>query len=150
MSESDRIIRILTHSPTIAVLGIHVDSFKPAHYVPAYLHEQGYRILGVNPEFAGQTLFGVPVVATLADLREDIDLVDVFRRPSALPAHLPELIAARPRVVWFQLGIRNDPVARALEAAGIEVVQSRCTLADHRRYGLGAPQRFTADMEART
>ena len=135
-----RIRTILETSPTIAVLGIHTDTFKPAHYVPAYLHEQGYRILGVNPEFAGQVLFGEPVVATLADLPQQVDLVDVFRRPNALPDHQAELIALHPPVVWFQLGIRNDEVARALEAEGIEVVQSRCTLADHQRLGLGRPR----------
>jgi predicted CoA-binding protein len=136
-----RIRTILETSPTVAVLGIHVDTYKPAHYVPAYLHEQGYRILGVNPEFAGQELFGSKVVARLADLTEPVDLVDVFRRPTALPEHQPELIALRPPVVWFQLGIRNDAVAAALEAAGIEVVQSRCTLADHQRLGLGRPKK---------
>lgn len=134
-----RIRTILETSPTIAVLGIHVDTFKPAHYVPEYLHQQGYRVLGVNPAFAGQVLFGNPVVAHLEDLREPVDIVDVFRRPTALPGHLPELLALHPPVVWFQLGIRNDAVASELEAAGIEVVQSRCTLADHRRLGLGRP-----------
>jgi predicted CoA-binding protein len=86
-------------------------------------------------------LFGEPVVARLADLKEPVDLVDVFRRPTALPDHLPELLALRPPAVWFQLGIRNDAVARELEAAGIEVVQSRCTLADHRRFQLGRPRK---------
>jgi predicted CoA-binding protein len=140
--DARRIRTILETSPTVAVLGIHVDTYKPAHYVPAYLHEQGYRILGVNPEFAGRELFGNVVVATLAELTEPVDLVDVFRRPTALPDHLPELLAMTPRppVVWFQLGIRNDAVAGALEAAGIEVVQSRCTLADHQRMGLGRPR----------
>jgi predicted CoA-binding protein len=139
--DNDRIRTILATSPTIAVLGIHTDTYKPAYYVPAYLHEQGYRILGVNPAFAGQVLFGEPVVARLADLKEPVDLVDVFRRPTALPDHLPELLALRPPAVWFQLGIRNDAVARELEAAGIEVVQSRCTLADHRRFQLGRPRK---------
>jgi predicted CoA-binding protein len=138
-----RIRTILETSPTVAVLGIHADSFKPAHYVPAYLHEQGYRILGVNPDFAGQEMFGSVVVPTLADLTEPVDLVDVFRRPTALPDHLPELLALKPPVVWFQLGIRNEEVARQLEAAGIEVVQSRCTLADHQRMGLGRPKKPT-------
>ena len=135
----ERVREILAHSPTVAVLGIHTDPFKPAHYVPAYLHEQGYRIHGVNPQLAGQELFGNKVVATLGDLPGPVDLVDVFRRPNALPDHLDELLALRPPVVWFQLGIRNDEVARALEAAGIEVIQSRCTLADHQRLGLGRP-----------
>ena len=136
-----RIRTILETSPTVAVLGIHTDTFKPAHYVPAYLHEQGYRILGVNPEFAGQEMFGNKVVATLAELGEPVDLVDVFRRPAALDDHVPEFLALKPPVVWFQLGIRNDEVARQLEAAGIEVVQSRCTLADHQRMGLGRPKK---------
>jgi uncharacterized protein len=136
-----RIRTILETSPTIAVLGLHGDTFRPAHYVPAYLHEQGYRILGVNPDFAGHVLFGEAVVPRLTDLTVPVDLVDVFRRPTALPDHVDDLIACRPKVVWFQLGIRNDEVARQLEAAGIEVVQSRCTLADHQRLGLGAPRR---------
>jgi predicted CoA-binding protein len=136
----DRLRTILETSPTVAVLGIHTDSFKPASYVPAYLHEHGYRVLGVNPAFAGQTLFGEPVVASLAELSVKPDLVDIFRRPNALPGHVDELLALHPKVVWFQLGIRNDEVARTLEAAGIEVVQSRCTLADHRNFGLGRPR----------
>jgi uncharacterized protein len=142
--DRDRIRTILETSPTVAVLGLHRDPFKPAHYVPQYLHAQGYRILGVNPDLAGEVWFGEPVVPTLADLREPVDLVDVFRRPSHLPAHLPDLIACRPRVVWLQLGIRHDEVARQLEAAGIEVVQSRCTLADHQRLGLGRPRAAAA------
>ena len=149
MIDQARLREILTTSPTVAVLGIHTDEFKPAHYVPAYLHEHGYTVYGVNPAFAGQEMFGQRVVATLAELPVHPDLVDVFRRPNALPDHLAELIACRPRVVWFQLGIRNDEVARALEAEGIEVVQSRCTLADHRNFGLGEPQRPVARTDAR-
>lgn len=134
--DSTRVRTILAQSPTIAVLGIHHDPSRPANYVPAYLHEQGYRILGVNPALAGTELFGEEVVASLADLDEPIDLVDVFRRPEALPGHLDELAASSAPVIWFQLGIRNDLVADALIAAGKEVVQDRCTLADHRRLGL--------------
>lgn len=138
-----RVRAILRSSPTIAVLGIHREPEKAAFYVPEYLHDEGYRILGVNPAFAGQILFGEPVRATLAELKEPIDLVDVFRRPDAIPAHVDDILAMqpRPKVVWFQLGIRNDDAARVLEAAGITVVQNRCTLADHQRLGLGAPTR---------
>jgi len=134
---------ILTSSPTIAVLGIHREPEKAAFYVPEYLHDEGYRILGVNPTFVGQELFGEPVRATLAEIAEPVDLVDVFRRPDAIPAHVDDILAMRPRpkVVWFQLGIRNDDAAKILEAAGITVVQNRCTLADHQRLGLGAPTR---------
>jgi uncharacterized protein len=136
-----RIRTILETSPTIAVLGIRDDPAAAGFYVPAYLHDVGYRVLGVNPRLAGTTLFGAPVRATLAEITEPIDLVDVFRRPDQLDKHVAELIAAKPRVVWFQLGIRDDAIAARLEAAGIVVVQDRCMLVDHRRMQLGAPKR---------
>jgi len=137
----DRLRQILESSPTVAVLGIHDDVARAAYYVPEYLDENGYRIRGVNPKLVGRALFGHPVVARLPEVGEPIDMVDVFRRSDWLPAHVDDLIACRPRVVWMQLGVRNDAVARALEAAGIEVVQDRCTMAEHQAMGLGAPRR---------
>jgi uncharacterized protein len=134
--------RILGASATVAVLGIHHDPSRPANYVPAYLHQHGYRVLGVNPALVGQVLFGEPVRASLAELTEPIDLVDVFRRPEALPGHAAELAACGAPVIWLQLGIRHDPVADELRAAGKTVIQDRCTLADHRRLGLGRPTRL--------
>ena len=134
---------ILTTLPTIAVLGVHSEPEKAAYYVPEYLHDEGYRIIGVNPRFHGEQLFDEPVRDTLAEIGEPVDLVDVFRRSSAIPEHIEDILAMKPRpkVVWFQLGIKNDEAARILEAAGITVVQSRCMLADHQRLGLGAPAR---------
>jgi hypothetical protein len=133
-----RVREILAHARTVAVLGAHWESQRAAYYVPEYLRSQGYRILPVNPEANGRELFGELVRARLSDITERVDLVDVFRRPQALPAHVEDILAMRPlpRVVWFQLGIRNDEVADVLERAGVEVVQSRCTLADHQRFGL--------------
>jgi len=132
---------ILKASPTVAVLGIHQEPEKAAFYVPEYLHDEGYRVIGVNPVFVGQTLFGEPVRNTLAEIREPVDLVDVFRRPEHIPDHVEDILAMqpRPKVVWFQLGIRNDAAANILEAAGITVIQNRCTLADHQRLRIGAP-----------
>ena len=132
---------ILTSSPTIAVLGVHNEPEKAAFYVPEYLHDEGYRIIGVNPMFAGEELFGEKVRATLAEIGEPIDVVDVFRRPEQIPEHVEDLLAMnpRPKVVWFQLGVKNEDAARILEAAGILVVQNRCMPADHQRLGLGAP-----------
>jgi len=134
---------ILTTSPTIAVLGLHHEPEKAAFYVPEYLHDEGYRIIGVNPQLHGRKMFGEKVCATLAEITEPVDLVDVFRRAELIPEHVEDILAMKPRpkVVWFQLGIRNEDSARILEAAGITVVQNRCTLADHQRLGLGAPQR---------
>lgn len=138
-----RVREILTTSPTIAVLGIHREPEKAAFYVPEYLHDEGYRIIGVNPRFADQALFGERIRATLAEIEEPVDLVDVFRRPDKIPEHVEDILAMKPRpkVVWFQLGIKHDDAAKILEAAGITVVQNRCTLADHQRLGLGAPAR---------
>jgi predicted CoA-binding protein len=138
-----RLREILTTSPTIAVLGVHELPEKAAFYVPEYLHDEGYRIIGVNPTYVGQTLFGEPVRATLAEIAEPIDIVDVFRRPEHITGHVEDILAMKPhpKVVWFQLGIKNEDAAKILEAAGITVVQNRCTLADHQRLGLGAPAR---------
>ena len=132
----DELRELLASSPVIAVLGVHHDAERAASYVPAYLAEHGHQIHGVTPALVGRELFGRPVVASLAAVTARgvrIDMVDVFRRPDALPGHLAELLAAKPRIVWFQQGIRHDAVAAELRAAGIAVVQDRCTYADHRR-----------------
>lgn len=130
---------LLREARTVAVLGAHVEPARAAFYVPDYLHARGYRVLPVNPTLLGQTLWGEPVRRRLRDIDEPVDLVDVFRRPAALADHVEDILAMspRPRAVWFQLGIRNDAVARALIDAGLDVVQDRCTLADHRAFGLG-------------
>ena len=130
------IVRILTETRTIAVLGAHPEPHRAAHYVPAYLKAQGYDIIAVNAVKAGSALFGSTVLASLTEADRPVDMVDVFRRSDALPGHLDEILSMKPlpKVVWFQQGIVNDEVAAALRAHGIEVVQDRCTLADHRRW----------------
>ena len=127
--------RILRESRTVAVLGAKAQPAEPAHYVPAYLARHGYRVRPVNPLIAGTRVLDEPVVATLADLPEPVDLIDVFRRPEYLSGHAAEILALpwRPAVVWFQLGIRNDAAAERLAQAGIRVVQDRCMMPEHRR-----------------
>jgi hypothetical protein len=131
---SQRAFEILRSVETVAVLGAHREPARAAFYVPDYLASVGYKIYPVNPTLAGEALWGEPVRATLAELDAAIDLVDVFRRSAAVIDHVDDILAMRPQpaVVWLQLGIRNDQAAARLEAAGIEVVQDRCTLADHR------------------
>jgi uncharacterized protein len=133
MSDVDAILVSLGR---VAVLGAHPDPSRPAHYVPAYLVAQGIEVRPVNPAVSGRRLFGHAAVARLTDLEVPIDLVDVFRRKSHLAAHVPEILAMDPlpRVVWLQSGIRHEEVARRLESAGIEVVQDRCLLVEHRRF----------------
>src|SRR6188768_4258504 len=96
-----RLREILTGSPTVAVLGIHREPEKAAFYVPEYLHDEGYRVIGVNPEFKDETLFGEKVRSTLKEIGEPIDIVDVFRRPELIPQHVDDILAMtpRPRVV---------------------------------------------------
>ncbi|MGH9464044.1 MAG: CoA-binding protein [Thermoanaerobaculia bacterium] len=138
LSGLDEVRRVLEECGTIAVLGAHTARPKPAHYVPDYLAGQGYRILPVNPVFLGERAWGEPFAGRLADLGRPVDVVEVFRRSEHLPSHLADLLAMRPapRGVWLQLGIRHDAVAQRLVDAGIDVVQDRCMLADHRALGL--------------
>lgn len=134
LTQNGELAEALAGLATLAVLGAHPDRVRPAHYVPAYMATVGYRVLPVNPRFEGEMLFGETVRGHLADIAEPVDAVVVFRRNAAIPAHLPELLALRPppRVVWLQEGLRDDDVAAALTHAGIDVVQDRCIMVDHR------------------
>jgi uncharacterized protein len=131
--------RIFRDVRTIAVLGAKAEAGAPAFYVPSYLKAHGYRIFPVNPTRAGEHILGETVVATLADLPQPVDAIEVFRRPEFLPGHASEILRLpwKPAVVWFQLGIRHDAAAADLARAGIRVVQDRCMMPEHRRL-LGA------------
>ena len=139
VSDDAGLAEIFRKSRTIAVLGAKEGAREPAFHVPAYLAARGYRILPVNPTLTERSLFGVPVAPALAELPEPVDVIEVFRRPEFLPGHAREILALpwRPDVVWFQLGIRHDGAAETLARAGIQVVQDRCMMPEHRRL-LGA------------
>lgn len=130
------IAQLLESSRTIAVLGIKPDPAQPANYVPAYAQRAGYRIFPVPVYYPEMTdVLGEPVYRTLGEIDADIDIVDVFRRPGDIPKHVDDILAKRPRAVWFQLGIRNDDVAEVLARAGILVVQDLCLLVELRSIG---------------
>jgi predicted CoA-binding protein len=128
--------RILRDHKVIAVVGFHPDPMKPAHYVPEYMYRQGYTIIPVNPALAarGESFFGSRAVSTLAEIPGPVDVVEVFRRSDKVGVHLADMLAMKPlpKVVWLQQGIRNEEVAAELLARGVDVVQDRCMLADHR------------------
>ncbi len=129
---------LLTATRRIAVLGIKPESHddQPAHYVPAALMAAGYEIVPVPVYYRDVTvILGQPVYRRLVDVPGTIDLVDVFRLPSALPGHLDDLLAAKPRAVWLQTGIRDDAFAVALAEAGMLVVQDRCLMVEQQRRG---------------
>jgi predicted CoA-binding protein len=132
-----RIAELVRTARRIAVLGIKTEhqGNQPAFYVPAYLKRAGLEIIPVPvyyPEVT--TILGAPVYRKVADIPGDIDIVDVFRRSGDVAAHLPDLLAKKPRAVWFQSGIRDDATAAALADAGIMVVQDRCLMVDHQRF----------------
>ena len=130
--------RVVQGARRVAVLGIKTEaqSGQPAFYVPQYLAEAGVDVVPVPVYYPDVThILGKPVFRKLTDVPGDVDLVDVFRRPQDIDAHVDDIIAKKPRAVWFQSGIRNDAAAEKLAKAGIQVVQDRCLMVDHRRYG---------------
>ena len=136
--ESDEgITDLLAGLRTVAVLGIKTpDGHPPAHFVPAYLQRAGLRVIPVPVYFPELTeLLGEPVFRSVSAIGVPVDVVDVFRRPKHLPAHLDDLLAARPRAVWLQQGIRHDEVAEQLARAGIDVVQDRCLMIELQQRG---------------
>ena len=134
--QSDAELReLLARVRRIAVLGIKTEAQRgqPAIEVPRYLERAGFDIVPVPVYYPEVTeILRRPVYRTLMEVPGDIDLVDVFRRPKDLAMHLDDILAKRPGAVWLQAGIRDDAFAAALTAAGIDVVQDRCLMVDHR------------------
>ncbi|SEU35321.1 CoA-binding protein [Stigmatella erecta] len=130
--------RVVKASKRVAVLGIKTEqqAGQPALYVPEYLVRAGVEVVPVPVYYPDVThILGKPVFRRLVDIPGEVDLVDVFRRPQDIDAHVEDIIAKKPKAVWFQSGIRNDAAAEKLAQAGIQVVQNRCLMVDHRRYG---------------
>lgn len=131
------IAEIIRNSKRIAVLGIKTEAQagQPAFYVPEYLHRAGVDVIPVPVYYPDVTeILGKKVYRTVADIPGEVDLVDVFRRSQDVPPHLDDILAAKPKAVWMQSGIRNEEVARRLAEAGIKVVQDRCLMVEHRRH----------------
>jgi predicted CoA-binding protein len=131
------IARLLKRTRRIAVLGIKIaETNQPAYYVPLYAQKAGYEIVPV-PVYYPEVIeiLGQPVQRTVAAISPPVDMVNVFRRPRDIPAHVDDIIAARPASVWFQLGIRNAEAAERLARAGIDVVQDRCLMVEMQHVG---------------
>lgn len=136
INDSKGILAVLRETKTIAVLGIKPETHggQPAYYVPAHMAAAGYEIIPVPVYFPDLTeIMGRKVFRKVSDIGRPVDMVNVFRRPGDIPPHVDDLIAAKPKSVWFQLGIRNDEAARKLAEAGIKVVQDRCLMIEQGR-----------------
>ena len=127
---------ILTSVRSVAVVGASPRRERPSNGVMAYLQRHGYRTIPVNPNAAGGAIHGETVYARLADVPEPIDLVDVFRRTEMAGEAVDQAIAAGAKVVWMQLGVRDDDAAARAEAHGLKVVMNRCPAIEIPRLGL--------------
>lgn len=130
------IAEILRGTKRVAVLGMKTEaqSGQAAFYVPEYLHNAGLDVVPVPVYYPDVTeILGKKVYRQVADVPGDVDMVNVFRRSQDVPPHVDDILAARPKAVWMQSGIRNDEAARRLAEAGIKVVQDRCLMVEHRR-----------------
>jgi predicted CoA-binding protein len=135
LTTDDQIREMLRSTSTIAVLGIKPETHagQPAFYVPKYMADAGYDIIPVPVYYPEVTeILGKPVYRDLNKIPGEIDLLNVFRRSEDIPKHTLEILAKKPKAVWFQLGIRNDEVAEQLAEAGIKVVQDLCLMVEHR------------------
>ncbi|MBW3098806.1 CoA-binding protein [Pseudohoeflea coraliihabitans] len=133
--DDDYIADILRSVRTVAILGASAKEIRPSYFVAKYMLDKGYEVIPVNPGQAGKTILGQPVFASLADIAVPIDMVDIFRPSSAVPAIAGEILALAPlpRVVWMQLTVRDDASAARLEAAGVKVVMNRCPKIEYAR-----------------
>ena len=137
LDDDASIRRLLERTRRIAVLGIKSEvTGQPAFYVARYAQDAGYSIVPVPVYYPDVTeILGERVHRSVAAVDPPVDMVNVFRRPADIPAHVDDIIAARPSSVWFQQGIRNDASAERLARAGIDVVQDRCLLVELQRIG---------------
>jgi len=135
----EQIRKLLESTRRIAVLGIKTEaSGAPAYYVPEYAQHAGYEIIPVPVYYPEATeILGGKVYRTVSAIPGDVDLVNVFRRPKDIPAHVDDILAKKPRAVWFQSGIRNEAAAERFARAGIDVVQDRCLMVELRAIGRG-------------
>lgn len=131
---TDQLRQILDKSKVVAVVGFHDDTVKPAYFVPEYLYRQGYTIIPVNPKLSGTSFFGQKSVANLQEISVSVDIVVIFRRTESVGGHVPDILNMKPlpSVVWMQLGIEHEETAEKLSTAGIDVIQNRCMLTEHR------------------
>ncbi len=130
-------LQLLERYRRIAIVGISADVYRPSHFVAIYMQAAGYTLVPINPRYAGQTLLGRPVYASLAaahEAGEQIEIVDVFRKAEETPPIADEAIAIGAQVLWLQLGISNAEAGRRAQAAGLVFVENRCIKMEHARF----------------
>lgn len=133
---SDSFLRgILTRTKTVAVVGVSMNEIRPSFYVARYLALKGFTVIPVNPGHAGKEIFGRTVVASLSEIEEPVDMVDIFRRSEHVPPIVDEAIAALPglQTIWMQIGVVHEEAKATAEAHGLDVVMDRCPKIEYQR-----------------
>ena len=120
------ILDVLKDAKIVAMVGASANWNRPSFFAMKYMQQKGFRVIPVNPGIAGKEILGEPVVASLDEIREPIDMVDIFRNSKAAGAVTDDAIKAGATIVWMQLGVRNDEAAKRAEDAGLRVVMDRC------------------------
>jgi predicted CoA-binding protein len=149
MNDIEELRRILKQNHTIAVVGLSSQWFRPSFFAAKYLQEHGYRVIPVNP--AHSEVLGEKCYASVREIPEKVDVVDVFRKPEDVPPIAEEAIAIGAKVLWMQLGVVNEQAARLARAAGLDVVMNRCMKIEHARLfgGLGFVGVYTGVISAK-
>jgi hypothetical protein len=131
----ETIQRILKSVRTIAMVGASNNNARPSYFVLKYLLSRGYRLFPINPGLAGKDILGAPIYAKLGDIPEPLDMVEIFRNSAAASGIVDEALKLDPlpKVIWMQLGVRNDEAAARAEEKGIEVIMSRCPKIEYGR-----------------
>lgn len=136
ISDDEQIRELLKETKNIAVIGIKMEAYQPAFYVPQYMQNAGFQIIPVPVYYPDATeIMGEKVYRSLAEIPQDVDLVNIFRRSTDVAKHSDDILAKRPKAVWMQSGIYNDAVAETLAKEGIKVVQNLCLMVEHRALG---------------
>jgi len=133
MDDINTLRRILRENRVIAVVGLSADWFRPSYFAAKYLQEHGYRIIPVNPRYAGNNILGERCFAGLREIPEKVDVVDVFRKTGDVPPVAEDAIAIGAKVLWQQIGVKNEAAAASARAAGLDAVMDRCMKIEHGR-----------------
>ena len=133
MDDINTLRRILKENRVIAVVGLSADWFRPSYFAAKYMQEHGYRVIPVNPRYAGKPILGERCYASLREIPEKVDIVDVFRKTEDVMPIAEDAIAIRAKVLWQQLGVRNEAAAARARAAGMEAVMDHCVKIEHGR-----------------
>ena len=131
MDDINTLRRILSQARVIAVVGLSADWYRPSYFAAKYMQEHGYRVIPVNPKYA--SILGEKCYRSLRDIPERVDMVDVFRKPQDVLPIAEEAIAIGAKVLWQQLGVKNEAAAARARAAGLESVMDRCVKIEHGR-----------------